>query len=66
MTEDERRRIADEAHKEADLVNRVRNLETQVSQMQAGIVWGIRAIWGGAMYLAMQLWSFIANGGSLK
>lgn len=47
-------------------MNRVRNLETQVSQMQAGIVWGIRAIWGGAMYLAMQLWSFIANGGSLK
>lgn len=66
MTDDERRRIAEEAHREADLVNRVKNLEARFDKTETNIVWGMRAIWGGVVYLAIQLWTFIANGGSLK
>ena len=66
MTDDERRRIAEEVHREADLVNRVKNLETRFDKTEANIVWGMRAIWGGVVYLAIQLWTFISQGGSLK
>lgn len=65
MTDEERRRIAEEVHREADIVNRVKNLEAKIAEMQAGLVWGIRAIWGGAVYLLVQLWNFIASGGTL-
>lgn len=65
MTDEERRRIAEEVHREADIVNRVKNLEARIAEMQAGLVWGIRAIWGGAVYLLVQLWDFIASGGTL-
>jgi hypothetical protein len=65
VTDEERRRIAEEVHREADLENRVKNLETKIAEMQAGLVWGIRAIWGGVIYLGTQLWDFIASGGTL-
>ncbi len=66
MTEDERRRIAEEAHKEAESANRVRNLEVRLDKIEAGLVWGMRAIWGGVVYLLIQLWTFISQGGALK
>lgn len=66
MTDDERRRIAEEAQKEADLINRVKNLESGMTEIKDGFIWGKRAIWGGVAYLLMQLWTFISQGGVMK
>jgi hypothetical protein len=70
MDDNEREKIADrarrEAREEAELENRVRNVEAELKEMRAGIVWGIRAIWGGVAYLLVQLWTFISQGGSFK
>jgi len=66
MTDDERARIAAEARSEANLENRLNNLEGELAKMQAVITWGIRTIWAAAGYLALQLWNFITVGGSLK
>jgi hypothetical protein len=66
MNDDERRRIAEEVHKEADLTNRVKNLEAGMAEIKAGLVWGMRAIWGGVVYLLIQLWTFISQGGVMK
>lgn len=66
MTDDERTRIAQKAREEADLANRVRNLETDFNGIKSNLSWIARAIYGGVAYLAVQLWTFIANGGSLK
>lgn len=66
MTDEERRRIADEVRHDADLANRVKNLESGMAEIKTGLVWGMRAIWGGAAYLLMQLWTYISQGGSLK
>lgn len=66
MTDDERARIAAEARSEANLENRLKNLEGELTKMQAVITWGIRTIWAAAGYLALQLWNFITVGGSLK
>lgn len=66
MTEDERLRIAEEARKEADLANRVKNLEAGMAEIKAGLVWGMRAIWGGVVYLLIQIWTFISQGGVMK
>jgi hypothetical protein len=66
MNDDERRRIAEEVHKEADLTNRVKNLEAGMSEMKSGLVWGMRAIWGGVAYLLIQIWTYVSQGGTLK
>lgn len=66
MTEEERRRIAEDARQEADLHNRVKNLETSIAEIKTGLTWGMRAIWGGVAYLLMQLWTFLSQGGNLK
>lgn len=66
MDEDERKRIEAAATEKADLANRVKTLEGDVVKLQTAITWGTRAIWGGVVYLAAQLWTFISQGGSIK
>jgi hypothetical protein len=66
MTDDERARIAADARSEANLENRLKNLEGELGKMQAVITWGVRTIWAAAGYLALQLWNFISSGGALK
>jgi hypothetical protein len=66
MTDDERRRIEAEARTDAEWENRVKTLETDVKSIKAALIWGTRAIWGGAAYLLMKLFDFLANGGSFK
>lgn len=66
MTDEERRQIAIEAKAEADTEHRIDKLEARVEKLETAITWGLRAIWAAAAYLATQLWSFIAQGGSLK
>jgi hypothetical protein len=66
MTDAERERIAKEVRADAELENRVANLETEQKKMAGSISWGIKAIWGGVAYLAVRLFDFLANGGALK
>ena len=53
------REAAERATKEANTENRMTNLETQVG-------WLVKAVIGGALYLASQVWAFISGGGVLK
>ncbi len=53
------RQAAERATKEANTENRMANLEKQVG-------WLVKAVIGGAMYLASQVWAFVSNGGSFK
>ena len=53
------REAAERATKEANTENRMTNLETQVG-------WLVKAVIGGALYLASQVWAFISGGGILK
>jgi hypothetical protein len=53
------REAAERATKEANVENRMTNLETQVG-------WLVKAVIGGALYLASQVWAFISSGGALK
>ena len=53
------RDAADRATKEANTDNRIANLEAQVG-------WLVKAVIGGAMYLASQVWAFLSSGGALK
>ena len=66
MTDDERARIAAEAKADANLTHRLTTLESDVSGIKSTMTWGIRAIWAAAVYLATQLWDFIASGGAIK
>lgn len=66
MSDDERNRIAQKAREEADLANRIRNLEADFANIRSNLAWIAKAIYGGVAYLAVQLWTFIANGGSIK
>jgi hypothetical protein len=60
--DEERERVRAEARME----NRIANLETEVQEMKDQWKWIFRAIWGGAAYLAMQVWEFVSSGGALK
>ena len=53
------REAAERATKEANVENRMTNLETQVG-------WLVKAVIGGALYLASQVWAFISSGGAMK
>ena len=53
------REAAERATKEANTENRMTNLETQVG-------WLVKAVIGGALYLASQVWAFISSGGAMK
>ncbi len=66
MTEEERERIIKKAREDAGLENRVHNIEDELREIKAGLVWGMRAIWGGVAYLLIQLWTFISQGGVMK
>lgn len=66
MTDEERDRIEKRAREEAGMANRLDNLEKEVANLRNGLIWGIRAIWGGVAYLLMQLWTFLSQGGTLK
>ncbi|MDZ7905178.1 MAG: hypothetical protein U5N55_04945 [Cypionkella sp.] len=66
MTDEERERIKRETKADAELENRVKNLETDLGEVKGAMIWGIRAIWGAVAYLASQVWDFVANGGVLK
>jgi hypothetical protein len=60
--EDERtiaREAADRATKDANTENRMSNLEAQVG-------WLVKAVIGGALYLASQVWAFVSGGGVMK
>lgn len=60
--EDEReiaRTAAERATKEANMENRMTNLETQVG-------WLVKAVVAGAVYLASQVWTFISSGGRFQ
>lgn len=54
------------AREEAGIENRVKNLETEVSQLQAALAWARRAMWAGGAYLLSELWRFLSQGGTLK
>lgn len=53
------RDAAERATKEANVENRMANLEAQVG-------WLVKAVIGGAMYLASQVWAFVSGGGVMK
>ena len=53
------REAAERATKEANVENRMTNLETQVG-------WLVKAVIGGAVYLASQVYTFLSGGGSFK
>jgi hypothetical protein len=66
MTPDERKQVAEDARMDARWESRVEALETEVKSIKSALVWATRAIWGGAVYLVMKLFDFLANGGSLR
>ena len=66
MTDAERERIRKESREEAEMENRVRNLEDNMKVIHGERAWVLRAIWGGAVYLALKVWEFVAGGGVLK
>lgn len=66
MTDDERDKIERDANNRADVLNRIKNLEKDTSDLRGMVVWVVRAIWGGAAYLVMELFKFLSQGGSLK
>lgn len=66
MMDPERERIRAEARADADLHNRLQNVEQDVKNMKAVQQWGIRGLVGAAAYLAVQLWTFISGGGVIK
>lgn len=66
MTDEDRERIRQEARDEAKLHSRVSDLEKRFDGMAATLSWGVRAIWGVAVYLAIKLVDFIAGGGVIK
>jgi len=53
------REAADQARKEANLENRITQLEKQAA-------WFGKAVIGAAVYLAAQVWAFVSGGGQLK
>lgn len=70
MTPDEREKIEERAirraREEAGVENRVKNLETEVSELQAALAWARRAMWAGGAYLLTEIWRFLSQGGTLK
>jgi len=66
MMDPERERIRAEAKADAQLHNRLENVEKDVKEMKAVQTWGIRGLVGAAAYLAVQLWTFISGGGVIK
>ncbi len=66
MTDEERERIRREASEEARLHSRVGDLEKRIEGMASTLSWGVRAIWGVAIYLAAKVFDFIAGGGVIK
>jgi hypothetical protein len=66
VTDEERRRIEAEARLDAKWEARLESVEKRLEEIGAALTWGVRAIWGVAVYLAVKLFEFIANGGSLK
>jgi hypothetical protein len=53
------REAAERATKDANVENRIANLETQIGYL-------VKAVIGGAVYLASQVWAFLSSGGALK
>jgi high-affinity K+ transport system ATPase subunit B len=66
VTDDERREISEKAKAEAGIDHRLAALEKAVGGIQTVMTWGVRTIWAAAVYLAAQLWDFIASGGAIK
>jgi len=66
MTDEERKRIAEEARAESRWQARVENLEVDMKSVKGTLVWGARAIWGAVAYLGMKLFEFLAGGGTLR
>ena len=65
VTDEERDRIAKEAKDDARWEGRVEALEAELKSIKGALLWATRAIWGGAVYLIVKLFDFLANGGSL-
>ena len=53
------REAAERATKDANVENRIANLETQIGYL-------VKAVIGGAVYLASQVWAFLSSGGAFK
>ena len=66
MTDEERRRIEAEARLDAKWEARLENVEKRLEEIGAVLTWGVRAIWGVAVYLAVKLMEFIMGGGVIK
>lgn len=66
MMDPERDRIRAEAKAEADLQNWKIGVDEHIKEMKAMKSWGIKAMFGFAGYLAVQLWTFISGGGVIK
>jgi hypothetical protein len=66
VTDEERRRIEAEARLDAKWEARLGSVEKRLEEIGAALTWGVRAIWGGAVYLAVKLMEFIMGGGVIK
>lgn len=66
MTDDERREIREKAEADLGVMHRLKSLEEKIDAIQTVMTWGVRTIWAAAVYLATQLWDFIASGGAIK
>lgn len=66
MTDDERREISDKAKAEAGVDHRLATVEKDLITIKAALAWGVKAVWAAVVYLALQLWTFISQGGVVK
>ena len=53
------REAAERATKDANVENRIANLEAQIGYL-------VKAVIGGAVYLASQVWACLSSGGAFK
>ena len=77
MTEEEKERIRKEATGEAQMANRIYNLERDISSIQKKMVeegeerkverrFFFGAVWSALAFFAMRIFEFIAAGGTMK
>lgn len=70
MTDEERREISDrakaEAKTEASVEHRITANEKDIVEIKSILAWGVKAVWAAVVYLALQLWTFVSQGGALK
>ena len=60
---EEHDRISRVAHQKADVLHRVKNLETEMGEVQSVKIWFFRAIGAGIIYMIVEVGKWIASSG---